>query len=161
VQTAIELAFADGSYTFDLGLAQINEIQNKCGAGIGQIYSRVLKGRYVMGDVAIGNPLEAEYRVEDLLNVIRQGLIGGGKSVVDGEELPVSAHRANQLIETYVATAPLREAWTLAAAILTARIEGYTPPEGEKRKRPPAQKKRAGRRARAGSTTQAPSPTAP
>jgi hypothetical protein len=160
VQTRIDLAFADGVYTFDLGLSQINEIQNKCGAGIGAIYARVLKGRYILGEIAFGNPEEGEYRLEDLINVIRQGLIGGGKAVVDGEEMTITAHRANQLVEAYVLGSgqPLRDSWTIAAAILTARIEGYTPPEGAPKPKPDKKKGKGGT---AGSITPEPSLTAP
>jgi hypothetical protein len=158
--TAIDLAFADGVYTFDLGLAQINEIQSKCGAGIGAVYARVCKGRYLVSGLAIGNPEEASYRIEDLVAVIKQGLIGGGKGVVDGQDVVVTAFRANELVENYVLASgkPLKDAWTIAAAVLTARIEGYDPP----RDAPKADegKKKARKSGRAGSTTQEPSPTA-
>jgi hypothetical protein len=162
MNTAIDLAFADGTYTFDLGLAQINEIQSKCGAGIGAVYARVCKGRYFVSDMAIGNPAEADYRIEDLVAVIKQGLIGGAKGVVDGQEVPVTAFRANQLVENYVLAAgqPLKDAWTIAAAVLTARIEGYDPPKTDEKPKPES-KKKASKSGRAGSTTQEPSPIAP
>jgi hypothetical protein len=161
MSTAIDLAFADGIYTFDLGLAQINEIQSKCGAGIGAVYARVLKGRYFIAELAIGNPAEAEYRIEDLIAVIKQGLIGGGRGVVDGQDVVVTAFRANELVENYVLAAgkPLKEAWTIAAAVLTARIEGYDPPKKDAAKADEGKKKAATKR-RAGSTSQEPSPTA-
>lgn len=136
-QTSITLPFGDGRYTFRLGLKQINEIQNRCDAGIGAIFARVVKGRFFTmgpeGGVAVGDPQQAEYRVEDLLAVIRQGLLGGAAGWVDGEEVRVDAARADQLIENYVLgdSAPLKDAWALAAAILSVTIEGYDPPEAD------------------------------
>lgn len=136
-QTSISLPFADGVYDFRLGLAQLNEIQDRCDAGIGQVFARLVKGRFFKltpaGEIAIGDPLQAEYRAEDIVATIRQGLIGGGKGVVDGQEVRVDAERANKLIERYVLGegCPLKDAWALAAAILTVAIEGYDPPEEE------------------------------
>lgn len=134
-QTSISLPFADGEYTFRLGLAQINEIQNRTGDGIGAVFARLLKGRFYRagpnGEVVIGDPTQAEYRVEDILVVIRQGLLGGGKAIVDGAEVKVDAARVNELMQSYVFPAdgcPLKDAWALAAAILHPAIEGYDPP---------------------------------
>lgn len=134
-QTSIELSWADGVYTFRLGLAQINEIQNRCGP-IGEVNARLLTGRYYRnspeGEIVVGNPAEARYRLEDVLTVIRQGLLGGGKAVVDGSDVKVDAARVSQLMENYVFPAegcPLKDAWALAAAILHPAIEGYDPPE--------------------------------
>jgi len=145
-QTSIDLPFADGVYTFRLGLAQINEIQNRCGCGIGALFARVSKGRFFTltpeGHVAVGDPLQAEYRIEDLLAVIRQGLLGGGQGIVEGETVKVDTARASQLIEHYVLAdgCPLKDAWALAAAVLSVVIEGYEPPEpdADKKKDEPA-----------------------
>ena len=139
-QTSIRLPFGDGEYDFRLGLAQINEIQHQCGTGIGAVFARVLKGRYFQvtpeGNVAFGDPSQAEYRIEDLLATIRQGLIGGGKGMVDGAEVAVDATRANDLVKNYVASGatPLKVAWELSAAILSVAIEGYDPPGEVKKK---------------------------
>lgn len=129
MQTEIRLAFADGEYRFALGLNQIHEIQSKCKAGIGAIYARVLQGR-LPDQPEIGHPLYAAYQVEDLQETIRQGLIGGGEGLVDGQIVKVTATRANELVERYGPGAegvPLSEMWQLAAAILFAKIEGYAP----------------------------------
>jgi hypothetical protein len=126
MQTHINLAFADGTYRFALGLGQIQEIQTKCKAGIGAIYARVLQGR-VTTDVEIGHPMYAAYHVEDLVETVRQGLIGGGEGSVDGQDVKVSALRANELVERYLHPMPLQQQWNLAAAILYAKIEGYEP----------------------------------
>ena len=143
-ETSIRLPFGDGEYDFRLGLAQINEIQHQCNTGIGAVFARVLKGRFFQvtddGPVAFGDPSQAEYRIEDLLATIRQGLIGGGKGVVDGVEVAVDATRANDLVKNYVTggTTPLKVAWELAAAILSVAIEGYDPP-GETAKKKEAE----------------------
>lgn len=132
MQTWVDLKFADGEYTFKLGLAQISEIEKKCDAGIGAIYGRILRGRYGLGDGDI-MPTEGEYKFSELVEVIRQGLIGGGAGKVDGKDVTVSTIRANDLVNAYVigageARQAIRTAWALAASILAALIEGYSPP---------------------------------
>lgn len=130
MQTHIDLKFADGTYTFKLGLAQINELETKCGTGIGAIYARLLKGRYRAQDgEEFGLPLEAEFRNIDLVETIRQGLIGGGRGEVDGQSVVVTTIRANELVERYVVDRPRLEAWETATAVLSALIEGYEPPK--------------------------------
>lgn len=138
MQTHIDLPFADGEYRFALGLAQIHELQTKCGAGIGAIYARVLQGR-VPDDPNVGHPHYGAYDVRDLVETIRQGLIGGGEGRADGAEVKVTASRANELVERYGPGAdgvPLSEMWKLAASILYAKIEGYGPAidEADKKK---------------------------
>lgn len=155
MQTHINLEFADGEYRFALGLAQINELQEKCGAGVGAIYARVLQGR-VAGDLGVGHPGYAAYRAEDLRETIRQGLVGGGEGMVDGSEVKVSALRANALVERYVDQMPLKEQWDLAAAILFAKIEGYQPAEDDADKK----KVTSTTSEPLGSTMPEPSPTA-
>lgn len=149
VRTHVDLKFADGEYRFALGLAQIHELQTKCGAGIGVIYARVLQGR--VPDDDIGHPLYAAYHANDLVETIRQGLIGGGEGIVDGQPIKVSAMRANDLVERYGPGAdgvPLSAMWKLAAAILFAKIEGYEPAADDA-----AAKKKAPRKLRPKPTT--------
>lgn len=139
MRTHIDLKFADGEYRFALGLAQIHELQTKCGVGIGALYARVLQGR-LPDDVTVGHPAYAGYHVGDLVETIRQGLIGGGEGRVDGEVVKVTAMRANELVERYGPGAdgvPLSDMWNLAAAILFAKIEGYAPAidEAERKKK--------------------------
>lgn len=127
MRSDVQLEFADGEYTFRLTLSGIDEIQRKCGAGMGEVYARVLAGRFfspVEEGVTIGNPLEGKWRVEDLLEIIRQGLIGGGQGMVDGRPVEVNSVLANRLVENYVVTQPLKFAWDLASAIVMAANEG-------------------------------------
>jgi hypothetical protein len=135
-QTALTLAFADGEYLFDLKLPQLAELQEKRKIGVLAIYGRVLRGRYIFNDETIGVPAEGEAYAEDFFETIRLGLIGGGGGLVEGVEVKVSALTAKTLVERYCHAAPLRESWSLAAAILGARVEGYSPPK----KAPPAEK---------------------
>lgn len=131
--TSLELLFADGEYSFDLKLPQLAELQEKRGP-IFAVYGRVLKGRYLVGDITMADTTAGEAFAEDLFETIRLALIGGGKGMVDGEEVEVSALKARQLVERYCHAQPLKESWSLAAAVLSARIEGYEP----KKKEPPA-----------------------
>ena len=144
--THIELKFADGDYLFALKLPQLAELQQKTGVGVFALYGRVLRGRYVIDGEVVGIPHEGTAYDTDLFETIRLGLIGGGKGLVDGKEVEVSALRARELVERYCHPAPLREAWGLAAAILTAKIEGYDPgPNVEAGEKPAA--KRGSRKA--------------
>ena len=149
-QTHIDLAFADGTYRFALGIGQIQELQTKCKAGIGAIYARVVQGR-LTEDITVGHPAYAGYHHEDLIETVRQGLIGGAMAWVDNQEVKVGALRANELVERYLLPLPLKEQWDLAAAILYAKVEGYTPADQDKKK-----VRRGRRKTGDGSTTPAP-----
>lgn len=124
----IDLDFADGSYTFALPLAQIDELQRKCGAGVGALFARVIKGANRVGDDIILAPGSAEFYALDLIETIRQGLIGGKKGVVDEQEVAVTPALAKRLVDNYVLNQPLSAAWSLAVSILGAVIVGYDPP---------------------------------
>lgn len=132
MQTWVDLPFADGVYTFKLGLGQIAEIEKKQDAGLGRIFARTMAGRYSY-DVDAILPAEADYRFGDLVEVIRQGLIGGNHGLVNEADVPVSAARADQLIRNYLTNAadermPVKAVWALAATVLGSLIEGYSPP---------------------------------
>lgn len=131
----IELKFADGDYLFALPLARIAELERKCGApgapaAIGKIFARVLKGaaQTTEGETYLV-PAVAEFYAVDLIETIRQGLIGGAHGMVNGEEIKVTPAIADSLIQGYVADRPLQEAWNLAVSILGATILGYDPPK--------------------------------
>lgn len=98
----VELEFGAGTYTFFLGLKMLAELQAVRKAPIGSIFSRVLK--------------HEEY-VEDCLEAIRLGLIGGG---ID----PIEAKR---LLDAHAIDMPHSQRWSIAAAVLMAAFEGYEP----------------------------------
>jgi len=144
MQTHREIPFGDGEYTVRLGLAQIFAIQDKTGRGIGEVYARVIEGR--MQDQGTGFHFGygpgARFSIEEVLEVCRQGLIGGGKGFVDGREIEVRDHLATQLVKTYVhpeAGNPINRAWDMAAVILDAAWNGYAP-AAEAQKKSPAPK---------------------
>lgn len=149
----VELEFADGTFLFALKLPQLDELQEKAGAGIGAIFGRLLRGRYELKDgTPFGNPEEAIWHVRDITETIRLGLIGGGKGLVDEKEVEVSPPLAKQLVDRYVVSRPLKEGWAVALAVLTAAVQGYSPDEGaEAQKKSPATKPK-----KAGSTTPKP-----
>ena len=99
----IEMAFGDGDHLFRLKLKQIAELQEKCKAGIGTIYRRVLTG---------------EYFIEDCVETVRLGLIGGG----------MDSTKARVLMERYFDDIPVESKWMHAQAILASCIVGYSPP---------------------------------
>jgi hypothetical protein len=130
-QNRITLEWADGEYEFRLPVGQLAELQTKCDAGVGKIFARLHAGRYVersTGDVVL-NPLQAEFRYEDVVEVIRLGLIGGNKGLVDGQTIEVPPTKAMQLVRDYVHTRPLLENWKVASAILSAFLIGYVDPD--------------------------------
>lgn len=130
MRTDIDLDFGDGRYLFRLTLSGIDELQRKTGAGLGELFARILAGRYLnpmsdSQDRTFGMPLEGKWKVADLIDTIRLALVGGGYGYVNEDKVEVDPIRAAQLINTYVFPArPLSEAWNLATAILTAVIEG-------------------------------------
>lgn len=135
---SIDLEFADGRYTFALPLAQIDELQRKTGTGIGAIFSRVIKGASRLNDDIVLAPASAEFYALDLIETIRQGLIGGGKGEVDGGEVKVTPVLAQRLVSNYVLNQPLSTAWEFAVSILGAVIVGYDPPGGGEPGKPAA-----------------------
>ena len=110
------LEFGDGRYLFKLKLKQIAELQEKCGAGIGEIYARVMLGHY---------------HIEDLLQGIRLGLVGGAQGVVSETEIRVSPELANKLVERYC-DRPLEDVYKIAKIVYQACIHGYDTPEAKK-----------------------------
>lgn len=119
-------------------MAGIVAIEQKCGAGIGEVYARTLAGRYTGEGIDFQVDGEARYRFSELIEVIRQGLIGGGAGFVDGQQIKVNSLLANHLIATYISSDrdnPLAEAWKLAASTLHACIHGYEPATEEAQKK--------------------------
>lgn len=142
--TELTLAFADGEYRFRLGLAQLAAIEDRCGP-IGEVYSRLMRGRYLVDGHPLGNAAEAAFKLADVQEVIRHGLIGGGAGLVNGLETPVGPLKADALCRDYITSRPLLEGWSLAVAILGALMEGFTPP-----KAPPAKPAGKGKKATGG-----------
>jgi len=138
MQTSVTLPFADGQYVFRLPIKQIVEIEGKAGL-IDAVKNRLIHGGF---------------GIHDVTEVIRHGLIGGGKCLVDEVSKEVDELRANSLIKGYVEGAPLAISAQIAKQVIAALYVGYEP-EGEN---PP--KKTDAQESPAGSTGASSSPTA-
>lgn len=95
----IELDWADGTYAFRLAWGQLVELQEKCDAGPYVVLNRLYGG---------------QWKVEDIANVIRLGLIGGGAKPAD----------ALRLTRTYVEAYPPLDNVLIAQAVLAAGLQG-------------------------------------
>jgi hypothetical protein len=143
MQTSIILPFADGQYLFRLPIKRIVEIEAKAGP-IDLVRHRLLGGGF---------------SIHDIVETIRQGLIGGGKGEVNGAEVKVSDLKANSLIENYVEDRPLADSHIIARAIIGALYVGYTPEDEQKKSpvKPASKRNRSGSTGASSSTTVSPS----
>lgn len=110
------LSWADGKYTFKLGWGELSLLQEATDCGPLFLLER-LAGRH--------------WRVGDISNTIRLGLIGGG----------TEPGRALKLVEDYVQSRPPLENAQLAYAILGAGVQGA--PDEPLKKRPGRAKAKA------------------
>lgn len=146
----IDLDFADGRYLFALRLPQLEELEERCGytdakgnrhrRGVIAIYGDLIAGLDIQDGEIVAIPQIGQASGIDARHVIRLGLIGGGKGLVEGKEARVDALVARSLCERYVDNAPIVKRWTMAAAILKAAIEGYEPKKAEPAKVPAPEK---------------------
>ncbi|NSY68946.1 gene transfer agent family protein [Agrobacterium tumefaciens] len=99
----VSFDWADGTYSFRLAWGELGELQEKCDAGPYLVLQRLHSGAW---------------RIEDITNIIRLGLIGGGM-----EPAP-----ALKLARRYVEDRPPMENLVPAQVILSAALTG-TPEE--------------------------------
>ncbi|MDX3929253.1 MAG: gene transfer agent family protein [Shinella sp.] len=95
----IEIDFADGTFPFRLGWGELVELQEKTDVGPYVVLHRLHSHHWKM---------------EDITNVIRLGLIGGGMTPAD----------ALRKVRTYVEARPPLENHPVAAAVLAAGLLG-------------------------------------
>lgn len=96
----VEIDWADGKHKFNVAIFdQAFELEEKCNAGLHEIFERITARRW---------------RVTDILETIRIGLIGGGA------EPP----KALKLVRRYVEGRPWSESVPVARIILLAAIVG-------------------------------------
>lgn len=112
---SITLTWGDGDFKFRLGWAELEELQEKTDAGPYVVLQRLHNGTW---------------KVQDISNVIRMGLIGGG----------MPPDQAIKKIRFYVEQRPPMESIhhaiaVLSAALLGAPDEPLGEPEAPKRKR--------------------------
>ncbi|WP_323784616.1 gene transfer agent family protein [Thalassovita sp.] len=91
--------FGDGEYTFALTDDMIAELERLADLGFGALYLRAVN---------------MQFKLADLIEVIRLGLIGGG----------TTPERAAQLTDTYARNRPIDELYPLALDVLDARWGG-------------------------------------
>lgn len=106
---SITLDWGDDTYTFRLAWGELAKLQEACDAGPYVILSRLSSN---------------SWRMEDISNVIRFGLIGGGKTPVE----------ALKLVRSYVEDRPPVENLLVAQAILSAGLIGAPDEEQEPKK---------------------------
>jgi len=123
--TAVEVEFGDGRYTFWLALPHVVELERKCGGkSIFAMYDQIGAGLGMAGDQAVYLGGGAAM-VTDIRETIRLGLIGGNCGRVDGVEIEVGPNKARDLVDTYTFPhRPLVEAQNVAWSILHAAITG-------------------------------------
>ncbi len=95
------LTWGDGEYTFALPLGQIRELEEKRQVGASDILARILNGGW---------------RVDDVRETIRLGLIGGGQKPAE----------ATTLVARYVDGFPWGDSLMPAAQILNAALHGFS-----------------------------------
>jgi hypothetical protein len=95
----IVLPWADGEYTFRLGLGEFRELQEKCKAGPPAIHRRLLTG---------------EWFIDDIRETVRLGLIGGG----------LEPARALSKVQRYVDGRPPNENIFTALSVLHVALNG-------------------------------------
>ena len=96
---AVDLDWADGTFTFRLGLGEIEELERKCDLGVFQIAARL-------------SPEGRQARLGEIMETIRLGLIGGGLKPVD----------ALSKVRRYVDERPIDENRDVAYAIILAGL---------------------------------------
>ncbi|MGL4640528.1 MAG: gene transfer agent family protein [Shewanella sp.] len=121
--SGITLSFADGEYHFFIPYAGLAEIERKSDAAIMVIYSRMMSG---------------EASGSDIVETIRQGLLGGSGGTVDGASVETPVHIVNSLLDRYVIgkeAQPLLETWRIAQVVLAGAMLGYEPAQKDTKKK--------------------------
>lgn len=95
--TQIDLEFAGEMRSFCLKIGQLRELQEKTGVGPLALFNRLISG---------------DWEVDDIPQILRLGLIGGG----------MSSSEALKLIETHINVSPLTEYMAQACAVIGAAL---------------------------------------
>lgn len=96
---SVTLPFVDGPKTFRLAWGELIKLQEACDAGPYVIYRRLMMGGW---------------KLEDISNTIRLGLIGGG----------MTPEKALNFVRDYVEARPPLESIPLAQGILGTALQG-------------------------------------
>lgn len=106
----ITFPWGDQEYKFRLGYGELRQLQEACDAGPPRIADRLRPYD------PINNPHGDNWRIQDIRETIRLGLIGGG----------MSSHDALVKVTRFVDNIPLIENRFVAYAIIQAAISGAT-----------------------------------
>lgn len=125
---AITLAFGGEDRVFRLGIGEWRKIQVKCDAGPEELAARLAPSVTAQeGGIgllsALGMGLAGRWRIDDVREVILQGLLGGDEKL--------DAITATRLVQDYVDDRPLASHAPLAFAIVMASLQGV-PDEAHK-----------------------------
>lgn len=97
---SITLTWGDGEHRFRLPIGQLRELQEKCGAGPPEILHRLATARW---------------RVDDIRETLRLGLIGGGMGPV--EALRLMQNYVDPPERPWLENAPMAQAVLMAAMV--------------------------------------------
>lgn len=110
----VTLDWADGTYVFRLGIGELMQLQEATDCGPGWVLARMMQP----------TAENKGWRVQDITQVIRLGLIGGG----------LEPAKALRLVREYVEPRPPMENLLIAQAILTASLIGLEDTEDAQKK---------------------------
>ena len=96
---SVTITWGDGDHRFRLAIGQLRELQEKCAAGPMEVLDRLATRRW---------------RVDDVRETIRLGLIGGGMEPI----------KALPLVKHYIDERPIMESVPAAQAVLIAALIG-------------------------------------
>ena len=116
----VALRFADGDRLFRLPIGRWRAIQERCDAGPMELLRRYMEGGW---------------RVDDVREVLLQGLIGGGEPQAD----------ASRLMERFFDDLPLAQFVPLAQAVVMASVVGAGDEDVGEPKAPGAKTRRRSR----------------
>lgn len=122
--TQIDIPFGDGLYRFFFPMPTINEFERKHGSFLAAEYHLCTAIGFdeKRKPVFVGG---SDVKADLCRDVLRLGLIGGSKAMVNEEIQEIGPQRARELVETYAYPArPLEETALLAWQVLTAAVYG-------------------------------------
>lgn len=107
---SINLSWGDGEHRFRLPIGQLRELEEKRGAGLFELFAKMV---------------QRTCRIDDIREILRLGLIGGGIGQTDG----MNAKAAMDLVDRYMDDWPRQDSWAAAVRIMDAAItcEGGEP----------------------------------
>lgn len=116
---ADRLGDEDDGYTFRIGIAEVRRLQEKFDAGPEELFERLRGVTSILGTFH-------RWKLDEAMEIIRQGLIGGGSVKLENGEPDLK--KINRLVRDEVENQPWGKGKILAARIMAAALAG---PEDE------------------------------